>query len=148
MGKRKADIFTVVESINNWFEAHNHDLTTPEVSAELSNRSGTHDKGTVYTQGDEAAELGPSLIGVTINLGSGTSAAEVAPPGGLQLEGRTADPISSEVELGGGGIEPIDPEVEPEEGARNFLWSEVLGSAGSPQEAFWKLLQAARYECW
>ena len=101
--KEKADIFTVVESIINWFEAHNQDLTTPEVYAELSNRSGTHDKGTVYTQGDEAAELGPSLIGVTFNLGSGTSAAEVAPPGGLQLEGRTADPISSEVELGGGG---------------------------------------------
>ena len=140
LGKRKADIFTVVESINNWFEAHNHDLTTPEGSAELSNQSGTNDKGTVYTKGDEAAESGPSLIEVTVHVGSGTSAAEVAPPGGLKLEGRTANPISSEVELGGGVIKPIGPEVEPEEGTRDFLWSEVIGSAGSAQEAFWRLL--------
>ena len=133
MGKRKVDIFTVVESINNWFEANNHDLTIPEGSAELGNQSGPNEDA-VQAKGIEADESGPRLIGFTVDVGSGTSAAEVAPPGGLELEGGTTDPIGSEVELEGG---PKDP-----------LWSEVDDSAKSAQEVFWRLLQTVGYECW
>ena len=92
MGKRKVDIFTVVESINNWFEANNHDLTIPEGSAELGNQSGPNEDA-VQAKGIEADESGPRLIGFTVDVGSGTSAAEVAPPGGLELEGGTTDPF-------------------------------------------------------
>ena len=44
MAKRKADIFTVAESVTNWFEASSHNITTTyttEVNANRSEFGGT-----------------------------------------------------------------------------------------------------------
>lgn len=120
MGKRKANIFTVVESVNNWFDASNHDLTIPEGSAELGNQSGINEEIALQTKGTEAADTCPRLIVVIVDVGSGTPAAEVAPPGVFDFKGGTTDPLCSEVD----------------------------GSASSAHNALWRLLQTAGYECW
>ena len=39
MGKRKANIFTVIESVNNWFDASTHDPIALEGLADQGNQS-------------------------------------------------------------------------------------------------------------
>lgn len=120
MGKRKAKILTVVESATNWFDASNHDPIAPEVPADLGNQVGVREEIVIQSKEAEAAATGPSLAEFTVKKGSAGPLAEVAPPGGLEPGGETTNPLSAEVE---------DPS-----------WS--------TQEAFWRLLQAAGYECW
>ena len=112
MGKRKAYIFTVVESVNNWFDASNHDLVGLEGPAALGNQPKISEETAVQTNGIEVAAASPRLIGVTAGEGSVGPAAEVAPPGGLEFGGGVTDPLYVEVD--------------------DFDWS--------THEAFWRLL--------
>ena len=119
MGKRKADIFMVIESVNNWFDASTHDPIALKRSADQGNQSVIREEIAIQSKRTEAADANPRLIGLTVSVSNVDPAAEVAQPGGLKFGEGVTDP----------------------------LYAEVDNTARTAHEAFWRLLQTIGYEC-
>ena len=82
MGKRKAEVFTVLESVGNWFEARPYSPAPLDGSAELTNQP-ENIEGTLVQANDlvEAAK-GPELAGHPTGVDKEEPVSDVAYPGG------------------------------------------------------------------
>lgn len=120
MGKRKAEVFTVLESVGNWFEARPYSPAPLDGSAELTNRPKIIDEALVQPDDLSEATKGPGLAGH---------------PTGADEE----EPVSDVAYSGGTTVEA---------GAETLSQAEEDNSQRALHEAFWSMLQSAGYEIW
>ena len=120
MGKRKGEVFTMLESVDNWFKARPYSPTPLDISAELTNRTEIIE-GTLVQANDlvEAAK-GPELAGHPTGVDKEEPAFDVAYPGG----------------------------TTGEEGVDTLPHAKEDNSRLALHEAFWSMLQSAGYEIW
>ena len=120
MGKRKSKIFTVAESVVNWFEANNHSLIPNGSTNEIVNRPETVGDGLVQPNTADVAANGPGITSWPKAVEETEPPAKVAVPIGTTFGRGTEAPSSIEVDE----------------------WE------GPTRQAFWASLHAAGYECW
>ena len=120
MGKSKSEIFTVTESVGNWFEVSNHSLFALDGPTEIANRPELGSEALVQANGTEVATNGPEATGCPTGVKGLEPSTEVVRPGGTEVG----------------------------EGAETPLAIELDESKGSAHQAFCVLLHVAGYECW
>ena len=139
MTKRKADIFTVAESVPNWF-ANSYTVAPPEeVKGVVTNHPEINPVTHLLT-----ATVQPTVAEAVADW------AKTSPHTWLSAVGSYAAASWSEVEQV--GREPADGAgtghigVATQPGPPTV--AEVAGTEGLGQHAFWSLLRAAGYEVW
>lgn len=170
MTKRKASIFTVIESVPNWFSASQEDnlgsvesKITPTVQVKANAEVGTSSQTVQATSAETAncvhAKLptwppaGGSRDSVhwSVSRKAGTTA--------VGDEGASTSDWPSRTEVRGGcdrvtptGIQSVERADTGDEGLANGpslrAGEEVLGGESPAQRAFWALLKDAGYEIW
>ena len=120
MCKRKLEIFTVAESVVNWFEASNHSLIPNESTNEIAHRTKTGGEGLVQPNTTDVAANGPGITNWPKAVEETKPPAEVVVPAGTTV--------------GRGTKSPSTTEVDEQE--------------GPARQAFWALLHAVGYDCW
>ena len=98
MGKRKSEIFTVAESVVNWFEASNHSLSPNKSTNEIANRTETDGEGFVQPNTDDVAANGPGITSWPKAVEETEPPAEVAVPTGTTIGRETETPSTTEVD--------------------------------------------------
>ena len=169
MTKRKRDIFTVIESINNWFEANKHDTNTsedPEGNANhLVASSASSDPVTVNGLNAKISRSADTLelCAEALHVSSHPSCTSTGP--GPQSE--VADCLIPASEASypsavGAGYVPAtegSPRDSSHEGAQPTGYSPGTGETTGPGPraeeerelviaAFWRLLADAGYDVW
>ena len=174
MTKRKRDIFTVIESINNWFEASEHYTRPAEDHEGASSRLGPiSDPTTIVTTNDWAAKCLDSgndaepwaeVSHVASNCPSDNNEVRVQ----SEVVGRLATRPKADSQLAvgiGGGTEsrnrreairnegsPVDGHgpvgVNEDTNLTLVPCTEVAGEGGLTLTAFWRVLEDAGYDVW
>ena len=174
MTKRKRDIFTVIESINNWFEASDPTTNTTE-----DPKGDTGNLGTIGTSSDsittngwvvegagpdndaepwaEAVQLGSNHThgGTDLGLEAEVAASSIlAPEASTQWAARPGSVPGLEVIQGEGDREGGQTTGYPQ-GTVNEGISDITGPGPEPEverelaiKAFWRVLADAGYDVW
>ena len=134
VGKRKAEIFTVIDSVTSWAEASSHNPVDSGSNPELTNQFS----------------VGQRLERQLQVVGPASTEANTGRPNPvrLQLVGKPADP-STATQLGSTvgdvAVGPNEPEAQV---TGTLHTSELEAPEGEVSQAFWELLKAAGYEVW
>ena len=163
MTKRKRDIFTVIESINNWFEAGEHCTITSEASEASANHlvTGTtsHDPLTanrlaaeVSEPWTEAVHVDPNCSHVMTNLNPQSEVADPLIPA-LDVScpvtaGSRYGPVTEDLNQDNryGGVQTTGDSLCTSETA--IPGSEAERERELTITTFWRLLADAGYEVW
>ena len=159
MGKRKREIFTVIEYVPNWFEAHTSTVT---------------ETGIVNHPGSESGDTSPTK-GYIQSVGGGANEPNQFPPGHVAtITGTGSVPVAGHtrvvtdrLEVSPLAFDPADvshPRVD--EGREQAVVQATTGTGGYPDgelpqgmggvqveedptsAAFWQLLRDAGYYTW
>ena len=97
MGKRKANIFNVAESVVKWFEASSHSIAPTEITKGVANRSEIRGEVAGQSNVAEAAANGIEATSWPKATPEGETSAEVANPGGTEVVGEPGPPAAAEL---------------------------------------------------
>ena len=164
MTKRKRDIFTVIESINNWFEASEHNTSTSEdpegnVNHLVAN-SASSDRLTVNGLSAETSRPADTLVpcAEALHVSSHPNCTSIGPGPQSEVADRLI-PASEASYLSAAEVGHVPTTDDSHEGAQPAGYSpgtgEITGpSPGAEDEreltiaAFWRLLADAGYDVW
>lgn len=161
MTKRKRDVFTVIESINNWFEAsENRTTSTADPEGDSSGSEHINNPGANTTVNDWAAASPETVSDAgpweeAGHMASGNTKLEVRPEVAEGAATYTADGSRVSKGIGWGtkeeegstgtsgpGSSGEDTRSIPTPG------TEVAGEVDLALTAFWDVLKAAGYDVW
>ena len=134
MAKRKADIFTVVESVVNWFEASSPNIALVEIPEGVVNQSEFGGTGTGQS----------SVAGPIANEDEASQQALPLSPPTNEAANYLEATQKCEESAGAAGLRGHDDVGGP----RHPTPSELAESAAAAHQAFGALLKRAGYEEW
>ena len=134
MGKRKAEIFTVIDSVTSWAEASSHNPAYSGGDPEFTTQSS----------------IGRRLEEQLQVVGPASTEANTGRPNPvrLQLVGEPADPSTADLsrsDVVDVAVGPSEPEAQV---VGTLHTSKLEVAKGEVGQAFWNLLTDAGYEVW